>query len=81
MLRRLLFSEPLECRNTLKPHVDHDGRLFWPCKATVDVDPVRLPVNEFADVDALYRHGCDRIDPTRFSERCGASCNWNRPRR
>lgn len=76
MLRRLLFSEPLDCRNTLKPHVDHDGHLFWPCKASVAVEPARIDVLSFNDVDSLYAHGSTLIDPTRFSERCGATCNW-----
>ena len=80
MLRRLLWSAPLSCRNTLKPHVDHDGRLFWPCKASVNVDPLRLPVTDFADLAALYRHAAARVDPAGFHgagpDQCGANCNW-----
>lgn len=76
LVERLLHGAPLTCRNTLKPHVDHDGRLFWPCKASVAVEPERIDVLDFDDVASLYRHGCTRIDPTRFSERCGAACNW-----
>ena len=80
MLRRLLWSEPLLCRNTLKPHVDHDGRLFWPCKASVNVEPERLNVLQFHDVESLYRYAVGRIDPTRFHgpgpRQCGANCNW-----
>ena len=78
--RRLLRSEPKECRNTLKPHVDFDGRLFWPCKASVNVEPERINVLDFEDVDSLYAHGATRVDPTRFcgpaKNQCGASCNW-----
>lgn len=76
MNRRLLFSEPLDCRNTLKPHVDHDGALYWPCKASVAVEPARVPVLDYADVDSLWRACTEKIDPTRFAERCGGSCNW-----
>ncbi|MCA9607507.1 MAG: hypothetical protein KC619_17995, partial [Myxococcales bacterium] len=76
MLRRLLRSAPLVCRNTLKPHVDHDGRVFWPCKAAVDVTPVTFDVREFDHVDALWDRASAAIDPTGFSDRCGASCNW-----
>ena len=76
MLLRLLRSAPLTCRNSLKPHVDHDGRLFWPCKASVDVEPVTLAVRDFADVDALWAHATEAIDPRGFSARCGAACNW-----
>jgi len=80
MLRRLLWSEPLICRNTLKPHVDHDGRLFWPCKASVNVDPALIRVLDFEDVDSLYRSAAATVDPTGFhgpgANQCGANCNW-----
>jgi hypothetical protein len=80
MLRRLLWSEPLVCRNTLKPHVDHDGRLFWPCKASVNVEPARIDVLQFADVESLYRYAVAQVDPTAFRgsgpRQCGANCNW-----
>lgn len=78
--RRLLRSEPLQCRNTLKPHVDHDGRLAWPCKASVNVPPEYVRVLDFPNVDALYDHATARIDPTGFHGpgpgQCGADCNW-----
>jgi len=74
--QRLLFAEPLECRNTLKPHVDHDGALYWPCKASVAVEPVRVPVLGFEHVDDLWAECTRRIDPTGFSDRCGGKCNW-----
>jgi MoaA/NifB/PqqE/SkfB family radical SAM enzyme len=80
MLRRLLWSEKLVCRNTLKPHVDYDGRLFWPCKASVNVEPERIDVLGFEDLDSLYRFAAARIDPTGFhgagARQCGANCNW-----
>lgn len=76
MLRRLLSSAKLACRNTLKPHVDHDGKLFWPCKASVAVEPVTLDVREFDHVDALYARAAAELDPRGFSARCGARCNW-----
>ena len=76
MLRRLLTSAPLTCRNTLKPHVDHDGRLFWPCKASVDVEPIALDVRAYDHLDALWAEASEQIDPCGFSERCGGRCNW-----
>jgi MoaA/NifB/PqqE/SkfB family radical SAM enzyme len=80
MNRRLLGAEPLHCRNTLKPHVDYDGRLFWPCKASVNVEPERIQVLDFEDVESLYAHAAARIDPTGFHgpapDQCGANCNW-----
>ena len=76
MNQRLLSGAPLDCRNTLKPHVDHDGRLFWPCKASVDVEPLAIDVLAFDHVDALWDHARGRIDPAGFQDRCGARCNW-----
>ena len=80
MNERLLRSDPLRCRNTLKPHVDHDGHLLWPCKSTVNVSPERVDVTRFDSVDALYAHAVDRVDPTGFHgpgpEQCGADCSW-----
>lgn len=80
MNRRLLGAERLQCRNTLKPHIDFDGQLLWPCKASVHVAPERIRVLDFDSVDALYEHAVSRVDPTRFHgparNQCGASCNW-----
>ncbi len=78
--RRLLFSEKLTCRNTLKPHVDFDGRLVWPCKATVNVEPEYINVLDFEHVDGLYDYASSKISPHNFhgpaSNQCGANCNW-----
>ena len=76
MNERLLSSAPLDCRNTLKPHVNFDGTLVWPCKATVDVDPIHVDVLNYPNVDALYEDASRMISPTQFQRRCGASCNW-----
>jgi MoaA/NifB/PqqE/SkfB family radical SAM enzyme len=80
MLRRLLWSQALTCRNTLKPHIDHDGSLFWPCKASVNVEPRRVRVLDFADVESLYDHAAGQFDPAGFhgpgARQCGANCNW-----
>ncbi len=80
MNERLLGGTPLSCRNTLKPHIDHDGSLVWPCKACVNVPPEYVPVLDFENVDALYEHASSRVDPTRFHgpahNQCGAECNW-----
>lgn len=80
MNRRMLDGEPLTCRNTLKPHIDFDGHLFWPCKASVNVEPARINVLDFDSVEDLYRHAVRQVDPTRFHgparNQCGANCNW-----
>lgn len=80
MNERLLRSAPLHCRNTLKPHIDHDGRLVWPCKATVNVKPEYINVLDFKDVDTLYDYAASKVNPTKFHgpacNQCGANCNW-----
>lgn len=80
MNERLLTSAPKSCRNTLKPHVDHDGGLVWPCKSTVNVPPVKVSVLSHPHVDSLYTACCLQVDPTRFHgparNQCGADCNW-----
>jgi MoaA/NifB/PqqE/SkfB family radical SAM enzyme len=77
---RLLTSAPLDCRNTLKPHVDYDGRVYWPCKSTVNVPPEKINVLDFDHLDQLYSHGSKLIEPTRFHgparNQCGGDCNW-----
>jgi MoaA/NifB/PqqE/SkfB family radical SAM enzyme len=75
--RRMLQAEILQCRNTLKPHIDYDGHLLWPCKGSVNVTPIKIPTLDFPDIEALYAHGRRLIDPTGFQERCGARCNWS----
>ncbi len=77
MNERMLNAAPLDCRNTLKPHIDYDGRLFWPCKGAVHESPIEIDVLEFPSVEAIYRYGAERIDPTGFRFRCGARCNWS----
>lgn len=80
MNQRLLSAAPLDCRNTLKPHVDHDGRLAWPCKATVNVEPEWLDVLAFDHVDAIWAEATRRRDPRGFHgpgpEQCGGDCCW-----
>jgi MoaA/NifB/PqqE/SkfB family radical SAM enzyme len=80
MNERLLRAAPKTCRNTLKPHVDYDGHLIWPCKSAVNVPPVRVNVLDHPDVDRLYAACVAQVDPTRFCgpgpSQCGAACNW-----
>ena len=80
LLKRMMTAAPLDCRNTLKPHIDYDGSLFWPCKASVNVAPERINVLDHPDVASLYRHAASRVSPTDFHgpgpAQCGASCNW-----
>jgi MoaA/NifB/PqqE/SkfB family radical SAM enzyme len=78
--KRMLFSAPLDCRTTLKPQVDFDGTLPWPCKASVNVKPQSINVLDFESVDEIYEHARTLINPTRFhgpaQNQCGGNCNW-----
>jgi hypothetical protein len=80
MIRRLLNSEPLVCRNTLKPHIDFDGRVAWPCKSSVNVKPEYVNVLEHNHVDSLYARASEFVNPNKFHgparNQCGANCNW-----
>ncbi|MDY0003226.1 MAG: radical SAM protein [Polyangia bacterium] len=80
MNERLLRAAPKTCRNTLKPHIDFDGSLFWPCKSAQNLGPERIRVLDYPSVEALYSAAKARIDPTGFHgqgpRQCGAECNW-----
>lgn len=80
MNERLLRSAKLNCRNTLKPHIDFDGRVGWPCKSAVNVPAQFVDVLQFDHVDDLYEAASKRINPTCFhgpaANQCGGDCNW-----
>lgn len=80
MNARLLGAVPLDCHATLKPHVDHDGRLAWPCKASVHVAPLWIDVLDHPDVASLWAAATALRDPTGFvgpgPDQCGGACNW-----
>lgn len=80
MNQKLLFAKPLNCRNSIKPHIDFDGKLVWPCKASFNVKPRYINVLDFEDVDSLYRYASEQISPDNFHgpgpDQCGANCNW-----
>ena len=77
---RLYTARPLVCRNTLKPHIDFDGRLFWPCKASKNVSPLMIPVLQFSHIDEIWNYGKKIINPDNFHgqgcNQCGGQCNW-----
>jgi len=74
---RMLTAQPLQCRNTLKPHIDFDGRIFWPCKASMAIEPLMIRALDFENLDAIYEHASNLLDPTDFQLKCGARCNWS----
>ncbi len=80
MNQRLLHADRLQCRPTLKPHIDFDGKLAWPCRAAVNMKPVEIDALDFNRIDDLYAHARDLVEPTRFhgpaKNQCGGNCRW-----
>jgi hypothetical protein len=80
LLENLLNSSPIVCRPSLKPHVDIDGSLIWPCKTKSNLSPVKIDVLKYDSLDAAYAAGARLIDPTNIHGhgpgQCGADCNW-----
>jgi len=80
MNHRMLHFEHFTCRNTLKPHLDYDGHLVWPCKSTQHVAPAYVQVLDFEHLDEVYEAASRLVNPDRFcgpaANQCGGSCNW-----
>ncbi|MFC1628481.1 radical SAM protein [Gemmatimonadota bacterium] len=75
--RRMMTAVPLQCRNTIKPHIDHKGYLWWPCNACTGIEPVKVRVLDHRRVEELYAQAVGLIDPTGFQDVCGGHCNWS----
>jgi len=80
LLEMLVFGKPYKCFTTLKPHIDFDGHILWPCKATTNIKPVRVNVLDYHTVDELYQAAGKLIDPNDYHgpgpKQCGGYCNW-----
>lgn len=80
LVSSMLEGAPIECRPTLKPHVDIDGCLVWPCKAASKITPIKINVLEHKSLDAAYKAAAKRISPNNIHGngpgQCGADCNW-----
>ena len=80
MLERMLCQAPIRCLPSLKAHVDPDGSLWWPCKPSAGVEPVKVPILDHDSVDAAWAAGRRLIEPNGFhgpgEGQCGADCGW-----
>ncbi|MFA6449476.1 MAG: radical SAM protein [bacterium] len=80
LLENLLYSKKVVCRPSLKPHVDIDGSLIWPCKTKSNLTPVKINVLRHDSLDSAYAAGAKMINPTNIHGhgpgQCGADCNW-----
>lgn len=79
-LRRLLFSDPIRCHPTAFLHVSPQGEVIWPCKPSVKIEPVQVPVLGKRTLDEVWDEGRTAIEPTGFHgcgpDQCGGDCNW-----
>lgn len=80
LLRRLLEAAPYECITSLKPHVWSNGEICWPCRASVNVEPVSVNLLDHETFDAAYEAGRKLINPSFFhgpaKNQCGGQCAW-----
>jgi len=80
ILDMLLRVKPYTCLPTLRPHVDPDGRVAWPCRAPKNVDPVYVNLLEHPSVDKAWEAAQATRSADRFHgpgpEQCGDTCAW-----
>ncbi len=80
ILEMLLSVKPYTCLPTLRPHVDPDGNVSWPCRAPRNVKPVGVNVLDFNHLDAAWE-AADKLFTARDfhgpgPNQCGDTCAW-----
>lgn len=77
-LEKLLRVTGFSCYPVVFDHIDHDGRLFWPCKAYKDA--AMINVLDYSRVEEVHSAAEKLIDPTDFHGpgpgQCGGQCAW-----
>jgi len=80
LVESLLNEKPIDCYPTLKPHVDPDGSLLWPCKGVASFEPARINVLDHGSFDEALQAAARVVDPTGIHGhgpgQCGADCKW-----
>jgi MoaA/NifB/PqqE/SkfB family radical SAM enzyme len=80
ILRMLLSVAPYTCLPTLRPHVDPDGRIAWPCRGPRHCSPVYVNLLEHETVDSSWAAAQKMKNATDFHgagpEQCGDMCAW-----
>ncbi len=80
ILEMLLQVKPYLCLPTLRPHVDPDGRIAWPCRAPKHADPVYVNLLDYANVDEAWAAAERMKSATDFHgpgpAQCGDNCAW-----
>jgi MoaA/NifB/PqqE/SkfB family radical SAM enzyme len=80
LLKRLLFAEPYNCFTSLKPHIWSNGEICWPCRASINVEPVNINLLKHSTFDEAYEAGRMSVNPNFFHgparNQCGGECAW-----
>ena len=78
MLDRLLNARFTGCFPRVFDHVDHDGKLFWPCKTYPRA--IKVDVLKHHDIKGVHAEAARAIDPTFFHGKgpgkCNGECAW-----
>ncbi len=77
-LERLLRGTGFYCFPVVFDHIDHDGCLYWPCKAYKKATKVN--VLHYGSATEVHRAAGDLVDPTYFHgndpHQCQGQCAW-----
>jgi len=80
LLDMLVHVKPYTCLPTLRPHVDPDGQVAWPCRGPKHCDPVYVNLLDYASVDECWEAANRLKSATHFHgprpEQCGDRCAW-----
>jgi len=80
ILEMLLYVKPYHCLPTLRPHVDPDGQIAWPCRAPKNTDPVYVNLLDHRTVDDCWKEAQSKMSANNFHgpgpEQCGDNCAW-----
>jgi len=80
ILEMLLYVQDYHCLPTLRPHVDPDGRIAWPCRAPKNVAPVYVNLLDYTNLDECWDAAMNLKSATNFHgpgpNQCGDMCAW-----
>lgn len=80
ILRMLLEVAPYTCLPTLRPHVDPDGRIAWPCRGSKHGVPAYVNLLKHDTVDACWAEAQAAKSANDFHGpdpgQCGDNCAW-----
>ncbi len=80
ILETLLQVKPYTCLPALRPHVDPDGRIAWPCRAPKNMDPAYVNLLDYQNVDDCWAAAHKLKSATNFHGsgplQCGDNCAW-----